>query len=202
VGAGRIPGLNPCPPGEHDDGISCWRTTGQVCGDDCSKGWDGCRRRGLLGECYGGCRESCSPVRVISRTAFDRGQYTAPHEDKIDGLNYNKCPEGMTHQPGMPYLCTASFTKQSRVMAPRSMKCERKAKAGIAAGAVEWDEETNIAGLCYGDIPKGYSRKVVGTLDQDCPPGSTDFGVGCTRQAYNRGAGLIPLGIRFKDRLP
>lgn len=202
VGAGRIPGLNPCPPGEHDDGISCWRTTGQVCGDDCSKGWDGCRRRGLFGECWGGCRESCSPVRVISRTAFDRGQYTAPHEDKIDGLNYNKCPEGMTHQPGMPYLCTASFTKQSRVMAPRSMKCERKAKAGIAAGAVEWDEETNIAGLCYGDIPKGYSRKVVGTLDQDCPPGSTDFGVGCTRQAYNRGAGLIPLGIRFKDRLP
>jgi hypothetical protein len=202
VGAGRIPGLNPCPPGEHDDGVSCWRTTGQVCGDDCSKGWDGCRRRGLLGECYGGCRESCSPVRVISRTAFDRGQYTAPHEDKIDGLNYNKCPEGMTHQPGMPYLCTASFTKQSRVMAPRQLKCERKAKAGIAAGAVEWDEETNIAGLCYGDIPKGYSRKVVGTLDQDCPPGSTDFGVGCTRQAYNRGAGLIPLGIRFKDRLP
>lgn len=202
VGAGRIPGLNPCPPGEHDDGISCWRTTGQVCGDDCSKGWDGCRRRGLLGECWGGCRESCSPVRVISRTAFDRGQYTAPHEDKIDGLNYNKCPEGMSHQPGMPYLCTASFTKQSRVMAPRSMKCERKAKAGIAAGAVEWEEETNIAGLCYGDIPKGYSRKVIGTLDQDCPPGSTDFGVGCTRQAYNRGAGLIPLGIRFKDRLP
>jgi len=87
-------------------------------------------------------------------------------------------------------------------MAPRSMKCERKAKAGIAAGAVEWEEETNIAGLCYGDIPKGYSRKVIGTLDQDCPPGSTDFGVGCTRQAYNRGAGLIPLGIRFKDRLP
>ena len=202
VGAGRIPGLNPCPPGEHDDGISCWRTTGQVCGDDCSKGWDGCRRRGLFGECWGGCRESCSPVRIISRTAFDRGQYTAPHEDKIDGLNYNKCPEGMSHQPGMPYLCTASFTKQSRVMAPRSMKCERKAKAGIAAGAVEWDEETNIAGLCYGDIPKGYSRKVIGTLDQDCPPGSTDFGVGCTRQAYNRGAGLIPLGIRFKDRLP
>ena len=202
VGAGRIPGLNPCPPGEHDDGISCWRTTGQVCGDDCSKGWDGCRRRGLFGECWGGCRESCSPVRVISRTAFDRGQYTAPHEDKIDGLNYNKCPEGMTHQPGMPYLCTASFTKQSRVMAPRQLRCERKAKAGIAAGAVEWDEETNIAGLCYGDIPKGYSRKVVGTLDQDCPPGSTDFGVGCTRQAYNRGAGLIPLGIRFKDRLP
>ena len=202
VGAGRIPGLNPCPPGEHDDGVSCWRQVGQVCGDDCSKGWDGCRRRGLFGECWGGCRESCSPVRVISRTAFDRGQYTAPHEDKIDGLNYNKCPEGMSHQPGMPYLCTASFTKQSRVMAPRQLKCERKAKAGIAAGAVEWEEETNIAGLCYGDIPKGYSRKVVGTLDQDCPPGSTDFGVGCTRQAYNRGAGLIPLGIRFKDRLP
>ena len=117
-------------------------------------------------------------MRVISRTAFDRGQYTAPHEDKIDGLNYNKCPEGMTHQPGMPYLCTASFTKQSRVMAPRQLRCERKAKAGIAAGAVEWDEETNIAGLCYGDIPKGYSRKVVGTLDQDCPPGSTGTGGG------------------------
>lgn len=116
-----------------------------------------------------------------------------------DGLCYEDCRPGYRRE-GL--LCTRSFNKRTEIQAPRELKCPRTARAGVAAGVVEWDEETNIAGLCYGKVPPGYSRKLLGTLDQDCPPGSTDFGVGCTRQAYNRGAGLIPLGIRFKDRLP
>ena len=87
------------------------------------------------------------------------------------------------------------------MLAPRPLKCNRTKKEGVAAGQVEWDEETNIAGLCYGKIPPGYSRKTLGLLDQDCPGGSQDFGVGCTRQSYSRGAGVIPLGIRVKDRI-
>jgi len=122
-------------------------------------------------------------------------------EERIDGLDYNQCPGGYNRIPGMPYLCTASFTKQTRVLDPKLMKCSRTKKDGVAVGQVEWDEETNIAGLCYGKIPPGYSRKTLGLLDQDCPAGSQDFGVGCTRQAYSRGAGLIPLGIRVKDRI-
>ena len=206
VGAGRIPALNPCPAGMRDDGVSCWddlkcRTWSDPiqCGGDAWRPvWDPNHWR-----CWGGdVHTSCTGTGGIAVNAFQRGQKTEPWEEKIDGLNYNRCPEGMWHIPGMPYLCSASFTKQSRVMSPKELKCPRTAKAGVAAGQVDWEEETNISGLCYSKVPTGYTRKVLGTLDQDCPPGSTDFGVGCTRQAYSRGAGLIPLGIRFKDRNP
>ena len=115
-------------------------------------------------------------------------------------MNYNKCAEGFSRVPGLPYLCSKSFTKESRVLGPRPMKCPMKPVSGVLVDGAQRERETEIAGLCYSDIPVGYSRKVVGTLDQDCPPGSQDFGVGCTRQAYSRGAGLIPLGIKFKDR--
>ena len=202
VGAGRVPGLTPCQAGERDDGVSCWAKTGEVCGDDCSKGWDSCRRRGAFGECWGGCPLSCSSVEGIARTAFQRGQ-SAPNswEERIDGLNYNKCPDGFSRIPGMPYLCTKSFTKESRVLGPRPMKCPMKPVSGVVVDGAQRERETDIAGLCYNEIPKGYSRKTLGLLDQDCPPGSQDFGVGCIRQAYNRGAGVLPLGIKFKDRI-
>jgi hypothetical protein len=61
--------------------------------------------------------------------------------------------------------------------------------------------DENIAGLCYRPVPPGYTRKVVGTLDQNCPDGATDFGVGCTRESYARPAGLIPLEVAAKDRV-
>ena len=229
VGAGTLPRLSACPAGWTNDGLTCREpVTSSACnsgdvddgllcrvplrGGGCRTWSDGCANRGLFGECLWGVKTQCDPItggnvyhKTLSGGRVEGRTLTGPNadEDRIDGLDYKKCPEGMTHQPGMPYLCTASFTKQSRVMAPKPLKCERKAKAGTAAGAVEWDEETNIAGLCYqSPIPPGYSRKAIGTLDQDCPSGSIDVGVACLRQSYSRGAGLIPLGIHFKDRLP
>ena len=225
--AGTLPRLSDCPAGWTNDGLTCRAPItmsscnggdvddGLLCraplrGGNCNTWWDGCCWRGAFGECWGCARTHCEPItggNVYHKTLYG-GQVEGrtlrgpdADEDRIDGLDYKKCPEGMVHQPGMPYLCSASFTKQSRVLAPRLLKCNRTRKDGVTAGQVEWDEETNIAGLCYGKIPPGYSRKLIGTLDQDCPGGSTDFGVGCTRQAYNRGAGLIPLGIRVKDRI-
>ena len=44
-----IPEYQPCDqsdgPGAHAVGLECWKPTGQVCADDCSKGWDGCKHR-------------------------------------------------------------------------------------------------------------------------------------------------------------
>ena len=219
VGAGRLPRLSDCPAGWNNDGLTCRAPItmsscnggdvddGLLCrvplrGGNCNTWWDGCASRApgwLGGGCIGGVKTHCEPItggNVYHKTLYG-GQETrtllgpAAGEERIDGLDYNKCPDGYSRIPGMPYLCTASFTKQSRVLAPRTLKCPKKA---------DGQRETDIAGLCYSEIPKGYSRKVLGTLDQDCPPGSQDFGVGCTREAYNRGAGLIPLGIRVKDR--
>jgi hypothetical protein len=217
VGVGRIPPLNPCENGLRDDGTSCWEDWRGLGGGDCKGGncntwWDGCCSRGLFNECYGCARTHCEPITCspvvdkggcgcIKQTAFDR-QKTEAWEEKIAGLNYNKCEEGWYRVPGAPTLCSKSFDKQpARILAPRGAKCPKKAPpAGVNPTPGAEERDTEIAGLCYSAIPSGYSRKLLGTLDQDCPAGSSDFGVGCTREAYNRGAGLIPLGIRVKDR--
>ena len=115
----------------------------------------------------------------------------------MDGLCYSKCPEGMWRVPGMPYLCSASFDKRSQVMTPH--------------GAVCPDNKTNIAGLCYTrdeDMPKGYIRKAIGTLDQVCPDptssdvtkGNVDMGVFCLRQSAWRDTAGVPFDMKFKDR--
>lgn len=201
--AGTLPRLSDCPAGWTNDGLTCrepismsscgagWHDDGLTC--RLPLGWDGCCHRGLLNECYGCVRGGNVEHKKLSGGRVEGRHMKGPDadEDRIDGLDYKKCPDGMSHQPGMPYLCSSSFTKQSRVLPPRGSKCPKKA---------DGTRETEIGGLCYSEIPKGYSRKALGTLDQDCPAGSTDFGVGCTRESYGRGAGLIPLGIRVKDR--
>ena len=220
--AGTLPRLTDCPAGWTNDGLTCrapitmsscpggWVDDGLTCRNPniycdpvgCHSAHD-CFFHGRCG-CWGG---GCHGGEVTHKTLYG-GQVEGrtlkgpdADEDRVDGLDYKRCPDGYSRQPGMPYLCSASFTKQSRVLPPRPLKCNRRRKEGVAVGQVEWEEDTNIDGLCYDKVPPGYSRKTLGLLDQDCPAGSTDFGVGCTRQSYSRGAGLIPLGIRVKDRL-
>ena len=104
------------------------------------------------------------------------------------GLCYKKCRDGYSYVPGGAVLCSRSYTKNSFVIPPQSATCGSKKE---------------IAGLCYtsdADMPKGYTRKVIGTLDQTCPPGSTDIGVSCQRETYNRGVGKIPLRVYIKER--
>jgi len=186
-GCGDFPEIKNC----RDDGTSLW--SDWRCNTWCAGGRD------AFGNCWAwDLRTECAGSGSIVKPLWDRN-FCPPGTSMRDGLCYEDCRPGYRRE-GL--LCTRSFNKRTEIQAPRELKCPRTARAGVAAGVVEWDEETNIAGLCYGKVPPGYSRKLLGTLDQDCPPGSTDFGVGCTRQAYNRGAGLIPLGIRFKDRLP
>jgi hypothetical protein len=100
----------------------------------------------------------------------------------IGGLCYQKCRDGY-RRDGL--LCTRSFTKDSKVLPPHEAVCD--------------DSKTSIAGLCYRkDLPAGYTRKVVGTLDQTCPAdrpewrgyenfrGTEDIGVSCQRATYTR----------------
>ena len=73
-----------CPDGWQDDGaLICKERSGRICGDDCSKGWDNCRRRGALGECWGGCREGCSDVYL--------GRWIGKMNNAKDGGNLLKC---------------------------------------------------------------------------------------------------------------
>jgi len=98
--------IDPCPEGSEDVGGlgTCWGPTSQICADDCSKGWDSCRRRswnaakcnrwgncpdmfgtnwcaGICEEwggydCIGGCPESCAPVRTITKQLHERNLKT------------------------------------------------------------------------------------------------------------------------------
>lgn len=105
----------------------------------------------------------------------------------IGGLCYRKCREGYSHPSGIGVTCTRSYTKKTFVIPPQSALCP--------------PGKTNIGGLCYSsDVPPGYTRKVVGTLDQSCPAGSRDIGVACQRETYNRGAGKVPLHVYIKPR--
>ena len=111
-------------------------------------------------------------------------------EDAIGGLCYKKCREGYSHPNGVGITCTRSYTKNSFVIPPQVAICGPGKK--------------DIAGLCYVDdayMPKGYTRKVIGTLDQTCPSGSVDIGVSCQRETFNRGVGTIPLHAYIKPRL-
>ena len=108
--------------------------------------------------------------------------------EKIDGLCYRRCPNGMSHIAGMPYLCSASFTKSSHIVAPHSAQCPK-------------GRSENIAGLCYeSPIRNGYSRQSLGLLSQDCPSGTTDFGVGCIRESYWRDVVGLPMSFKAKKR--
>ena len=94
VGVGVLKG---CPEGDwQDQGLICAKKSGQICGDDCGKGWDGCRRRGLFGECLGGCREGCSNIylgELVGKFNNDsRLKCPSDHPEEVDGLCYKPCP--------------------------------------------------------------------------------------------------------------
>ena len=94
IGVGVLRG---CPPGWQDDGaLICKEPSSRICGDDCGKGWDKCRRRGLFNECLGGCPESCSTVYLgawVGKFNNDsRLTCPADHPELIDGLCYRACP--------------------------------------------------------------------------------------------------------------
>jgi hypothetical protein len=167
VGAGK---LKTCPPGWSDDGLTCREP---LHWDDHCVDW------GLY---YTGCYRGGT---VLGKAASSLG--CPAGQDEVDGLCYDKCPKGMSRVPLMPYVCSSSYTKDSKVLPPRPSKCPA--------------DKENIGGLCYTkSIPAGYVRKLLGTLDQVCPAGSTDFGVGCTRESKWRDTKGIPLDVRFKDR--
>ena len=175
LGAGTPVGLEDCPPDFRNDGLTCQKDlqcTGGGCHTFCDGNWnsnDG-----------GFCHTHCDPIscndgpKTIGR--LDHGGTCPEGKERIDGLCYDRCPEGYYHTPGMPYLCKRNNEPDSY---------DRGGSDLPGCG-----DKENIAGLCYGKVPAGYTRKVVGTLDQNCPEGSTDFGVGCTRESKTRNGTL------------
>ena len=135
VGVGKPVGLEPCPLGWNNDGLTCREPI------RCASGWDffkyGCSGGKVRGRLNGG--GICDWPRdrgnlpnwlkeerknaVVYKGTFDpipadkidstppenkerKNILLATHPDKVDGLCYKTCPKDMpTRIAGMPYLC-------------------------------------------------------------------------------------------------
>jgi len=88
IGIGKVMQLLSCP----DSGYAGWTDTGLLCNEPirCGEGWEFFTKG-----CWGG------NVRTKKLTC-DR---YPEHKDEVDALCYKRCPPGMRHVPGMPYLC-------------------------------------------------------------------------------------------------
>jgi len=175
-GVGTVPPMKGCPEGYRDDGLTCFKDL------TCRTWCDG--DRDLFGNCYAwNLKTECSGPELIGKLS----QGCDGGKESVDGLCYEPCPAGYSRVPGAPNICSRSYAKATFIIPPQSGECPA-------------DKEL-IAGLCYAkDIPAGYSRKVLGTLDQTCPPGAKDAGGVCLRETYERGAGKVPLNIKLKSR--
>lgn len=94
VGIGKVLIPTSCPEMGRPD----WTDTGLLCNQPLK--WNSCAWRGLFKECWGGLEGG----RIIAKSLTCRA-YGDSHPDQIDALCYARCPEGMRHVPGMPYLC-------------------------------------------------------------------------------------------------
>jgi len=95
IGIGTPVGLEDCPPGWTNDGLTCREELR----------WDGCARRGAFNECWGGLVGG-NVVGRLNGGGKCPGPGGDKYTDKVDGLCYKQCPADMPkHMPGMPYLC-------------------------------------------------------------------------------------------------
>ena len=119
---------------------------------------------------------------------LNNGGKCPPDREKVDGMCYKRCPAGMEHTPGMPYLCKTAGDLSYPRGAGKPMKCP----PGLSEDSL---------GLCYRDPPPGFVKTTLGMMSDVCPPGSTDFGVGCTRNSYTRN-GNIALKFELRHLKP
>jgi hypothetical protein len=207
-----VTSLDPCPEGSWDVAGTCWSKKNlyidHVEGGDCYQTGDPAKPLWEAGH-----QEThCNPLRtvteikqidVITRNLAERNMRTTggdllgrlnnggicpPDRERIDGLCYQRCPDGYEHVPGAPYNCR-------KIGEPESYN----RGSGSLPGCGDKD---NISGLCYGKVPSGYTRKSLGLLDQDCPLGSAgDFGVGCVRESKSR-SGTLKLVAELRKLTP
>jgi hypothetical protein len=134
VGVGKPVGLNPCPEGWVNDGLTCREPIRCHSIRDCfTKGKCGCWGGNIVGrlnpfcpknrrlepwtsgydyntpdeKCLKDPKDKKSPRFDKTRGVCEgEGATTADHPDYKDGLCYKKCPPDKPNRiPGMPYLC-------------------------------------------------------------------------------------------------
>ena len=104
VGTGTPVGLEPCPDGWDNDGLTC-RNPIRCDPIQCHSVSD-CFTRGKCGCTGGGCRGGQIKGRLDNGGVCPGPGGGNDHTDKKDGLCYVKCPAKLPNRiPGMPYMC-------------------------------------------------------------------------------------------------
>jgi hypothetical protein len=203
-----------CGPGETDTGTDCWGKC-EVCADDCSKPWDGCKHRwwsaakcnrwGKLTswslfddhckewggwECTGGCPTTCGQADCIKRNLASRNLQTHGC-GCIKQTDPGSCP-----YPNYKYITGVCWPDSYGRGAGTELKC--------APGREQ------RAAMCYDSCSVHNTGQVSYERRNDniefcstvCPPGTTNIGIGgCQKDSYSRPAGTIPFRIYVKERL-
>lgn len=104
VGIGTPVGLEPCPDGWDNDGLTC-RNPIRCDPIQCHSAGD-CFMHGKCGCSGGGCHGGEIKGRLDHGGVCPGPGGGDDHKDKVDGLCYKQCPKELpNHMPGMPYLC-------------------------------------------------------------------------------------------------
>ena len=175
---GTWPEHKGCPDGQRDDGVHCWEDYKAHC------------RLTFLSLVDDSCFYGCGCIKGSAKRCPD-GQQSK------DGLCYN-CPAGTYVQS--PGFCSAGgpLTIQTHTY-PREI--------GDKIGCPSNKQEVN--GMCYDKCSPGYSMGPgsQGICWQQCPAGSNPTNLidnsasaTCLREKYDRGAGVIPFQVKYKDR--
>ena len=168
----------------RDDGTSCWEDAHLTGGGCHAAHW------------YDPTSYYCDPVvskgcGCIKKTLKERSGCNS-NEDQINILGefprcYPKCPAGMYHDPAAPYNCI--------VGGPDGIPL------GFDMPKCRADQTEDSPGLCYDKVESPFVKTTLGMKSDVCPDGTTPFGVGCTRQSYNRGAGkAAAFTVKMKKR--
>ena len=219
--------MDTCPPGQNKaapGGLICYRdcqpgyhpnATGETCVEDCPPGYDlnGTMTCGLKVHAVTGTIPHMSGGGC--HTYIDHGDRDMYGNGKLktdcDPIT-SDCPSGQQNLAGLCYNCPAGTSPQSPGFCSQGGALTIQTKTypreiGDAIGCSPNKQKVN--GMCYDKCSPGYSMGPggQGICYQQCPAGSkptnlvdNSASATCLRESYNRGAGLVPFDVKFKNR--
>ena len=154
----------------------------------------------------------CAPGReLIGALCYDNcnvyNNGTTSYERRKDNLEFcsTACPSDFTNI-GIGGCQRPRWHADSTSMVCPPNKREYSTSLGLC-----YDDCNVVAGIAEikdgkvvkksGQENNNYTMQSAGLCSQECPSGVLfDFGVGCTRQQFNRGTGVPGWSLRFKER--
>ena len=184
--------LSECPNGKQESLKLCYNK----CRDGFKRVMLTCSRSGEPYTIRGpyACRYDCNNNKHICAPSWLGGKCT----DTCLGYGGCSCDNNDPNTAGFCVpRCKDGYDNVLGICVPNTYTDANN--AGVSMVCAKGKQQSGA--FCYDQCASGYTMKTSGICAQDCPSGSTDYGVGCTREAYNRGTGHLPFTVYMKQRL-